>query len=153
MRSFLAARFWSCRFIFTFCFTLFIITGCSSNDIWLNCVESRGWESPEDKKKFYLNFKSSNKHTTGLYIDDLNNSTLAVREYPNTITATASIYQYPGQKGFIQVIYKINRESLEFSKITRSFANNRAENNDDIGGISISKAGSCEKIEKPINRI
>jgi len=88
-----------------------------------------------------------------MYVDELNKSTLVVRENPSTITATASIYQYPGQNGFIQVIYKIDRESLEFSKTTRSFVNNRIEKNEDIGGISISEAGSCKKIKKPVNRI
>ena len=153
MRSVLATRFLKCRFIFAFCFTLVGITGCTSEDTWLNCVEYRAWESPEDGKNFYLNIKSSNESTTGLYVDELNNSTLVVRENPSTITATASIYQYPGQNGFIQVIYKIDRESLDFSKTTRSFVNNRIEKNEDIGGISISEAGSCKKIKKPVNRI
>jgi len=153
MKLFSTTRFLDCKSILAVCFTLVAITGCTSDDIWLKCVESRPWENREDGKNFHLNIKSSNESTSGLYVDDLNNSTLAVRENPSTITATASIYQYPGQKGFIQVIYKIDRESLEFSKTTRSFANNRIEKNENIGGISISEAGSCKKIKKPVNRI
>jgi hypothetical protein len=143
----------SLRFYATLAFSLVVITGCASKEEWLHCQESRGWETPEEGKTFYLNFKYLDDKTTGLYVDDLNSSSLEIRENPKVITVSASIYQFPMQSGFSQVIYRINRQSLKFSKTTRVLKKDRTEKIEDIGGITISQAGFCKKGKKPIAKI
>ncbi len=98
-------------------------------------------------------YNRSNEEILGQYIDELNTSPSTIKENPITVTATTNIKQYPQQNGVVQVTYVINKESLKFSKTTRNWISNQFGKPEDLGGITISEAGSCQSGKKPASKL
>ena len=130
-------------------FILLTATACEKQEKWLHCQESRGWEDPENKSSFYIKIKRSDEKNLGLYIDRHNTSPAIIKESPVTIKATTNIKRHPRQNGMLQVTYEINKEDLKFSKITRNWISNQFGKPENVGGITISEAGSCKSSKKP----
>ena len=134
-------------------FTLLTTAGCEKQEQWLHCQEKRAWEDPGTQKRFYLNIDRSAEKTLGQYMDELNTSPATIKENPITLFATTNIKQYAGQNGVAQVTYAINKENLTFSKTTRNWMSNNFGKPENLGGITISKAGSCQLGKKPASKI
>ena len=134
-------------------FGLTTMAACEKKDQWLECHESRGWEDPEDRSKFYLNIQRTKEKTIGQYLDQHNNSPASIKESPISITATANIRNHLSQKGIAQVTYSINKENLQFSKTTRNWLPNQYGKPENLGGITISRAGSCKLGKKPSSKL
>ena len=134
-------------------FFMLTLTACDKKNQWLECHESRGWEDPEGRSKFYINIKRTKEKTIGQYLDQHNNSPASIKESPVTIYATANIRNHPSQKGIVQVTYSINKENLQFSKTTRNWLSNQYGKPENLGGITISRAGSCKLGEKPSSKL
>ena len=134
-------------------FALLMMTGCRDREQWLHCQESRVWEEPKTQNSFYLNIKRSNEEILGQYMDELNTSPATIKENLITVTATTNIKQYPQQNSVVQVTYVINKESLKFSKTTRNWISNQFGKPENLGGITISEAGSCQSSKKPASKL
>ena len=134
-------------------FTLLTTAGCEKQEQWLHCQEKRAWDDPGSQKTFYLNIDRSEEKTLGQYMDGLNTSPATIKENPITLTATTNIKKYPGQNGVVQVTYAINKGDLTFSKTTRNWMPNGFGKPENLGGITISKAGSCQLGKKPATKI
>ena len=132
---------------------LLTTTACRDREQWLHCQESRAWEEPRTQNSFYLNIKRSNEKTLGQYMDELNSSPATIKESPVTVTVTTNIKQYPQQNGVVQVTYAINKENLKFSKTTRNWISNQFGKPENLGGITISEAGSCQSGKKPSSKL
>ena len=132
---------------------LLTMTGCRDKEQWLYCQESRAWEAPKAQNSFYLNIKQTKEKTFGEYMDEVNTSPATIKESPVTITATTNIKQYPGQNGLVQVTYAINKENLKFSKTTRHWISNQFGKSENVGGITIAEAGSCQTGKKPSSKL
>ena len=134
-------------------FSLMTMAACEKKDQWLECQESRGWEDAEDRKTFYLNIKRTSEKTVGRYLDQHNDSPATIKESPVTVSATTNIKNYPGQTGLIQVTYSINKETFQFSKTTRNWLPNQYGKPENLGGITVSRAGRCKSGKKPSSKI
>ena len=139
--------------MFTAGFTLLTMTGCGDKEQWLYCQESRAWEEPKTQNSFYLNIKQTKEKIFGQYMDAVNTSPATIKESLVTVTATTNIKQYPGQKGVVQVTYAINKENLKFSKTTRNWISNQFGKPENVGGITIAEAGSCQTGKKPSSKL
>jgi hypothetical protein len=139
--------------IITATFTLLTMTACRDREQWLHCQESRAWEEQKTQNSFYLNIKRSNDKTVGQYIDEYNTSPAKIKENPVTVSATTNVKQHPEQNGIVQIIYTINKESLKFSKTTRNWISNQLGKSENLGGITISEAGSCQSGKKPSSKL
>ena len=139
--------------IITATFALLTMTACRDREQWLHCQESRAWEEQKTQNSFYLNIKRSNDKTVGQYIDEYNTSPAKIKENPVTVSATTNVKQHPEQNGVVQIIYTINKESLKFSKTTRNWISNQLGKPENLGGITISEAGSCQSGKKPSSKL
>lgn len=134
-------------------FALLTMTACRDKEQWLYCQESRAWEEPNTQNSFYLNIKKTKEKTYGQYMDEVNISPATFKESPVTITATTNIKQYPGQNGLVQLTYAINKENLKFSKTIRHWISNQFGKSENLGGITIAEAGSCQTGKKPSSKL
>ena len=139
------------KILLLICSTLFL-SSCQKNEIWLRCTETFN-RNQASNKEFLLKIARKKGQVSGEYLDHLNKTTAKIKETDFTLTARMGIYQHIGSKGYSQLTVRINRENLLYSKTLTAVRKDAYSKWEDIGGISIENAGSCQAVKNPPRKI
>ena len=122
------------------------------NEKWLLCKESLG-SSHKNGNEFFLKIIRRDASLSGSYIDKFNEVNAKIHESPTSLTASMNIQQHPGTKIFSQLVIRINRQDLSFSKKINSIQKDSYGDWGSVGGINIPDAGTCTKQDNPPKQI
>ena len=118
------------------------------NEKWLSCKESLV-SSHISENEFFLKVIRINDSISGIYVDKFNEVNAKIHESPASLTASMNIQQDPGTEIFSQLIIRINKENLSYSKKTNLIQKDFYGDWGSIGGIDVPNAGACSISEKP----
>ena len=133
------------------CSTLFL-SSCQKNETWLRCKENLN-RNPASDKEFFLKIVRQKGLVSGEYFDHLNKTSAKIKETDFAFIARMGIYQHIGSRGYSQLTVRINRENLSYSKTLTAVRKDAYSKWEDIGGISIENAGSCQVMKNPPRKI
>ena len=137
-----------------------LITSCGKNEGWFkheNWFKSEKWllckeslvSSHNSDNKFFLKIIRKNDSVFGIYVDKFNEVNAKIHESPISLIASMNIQQHPGTKIFSQLVIRINRQDLSYSKKINSIQKDFYGDWGSIGGISVPDAGTCSMSENP----
>jgi len=115
---------------------------------WLSCKESLV-SSQISENEFFLKVIRINDSMSGIYVDKFNEVNAKIHESLTSLTASMNIQQDPGTEIFSQLIIRINKENLSYSKKTNLIQKDFYGDWVSIGGIDVPNAGACSISEKP----
>ena len=122
------------------------------NEKWLLCKESLS-SSHRNDNEFFLKITRKDVSVSGTYVDKFNEIKAKIHESPTSLTASMNIQQHPGTKIFSQLVIRINRQDLSYSKKINSIQKDSYGDWGSVGGINIPNAGTCTKSDNPPKQI
>ena len=122
------------------------------NEKWLLCKESLT-SRHKSGNEFFLKIIRKDASVSGTYVDKFNEANAKIHESPTSLTASMNIQQHPGTKIFSQLVIRINRQDLSYSKKINSIQKDSYGDWGSIGGINIPNAGTCTKSDNPPDQI
>ena len=151
-------------FIMSSALVAVLLTSCGKNEMWLTneklfknekwllCKESFS-SSHKNGNEFFLKITRKDSFISGTYLDKFNEVNAKIHESPTSLTASMNIQQDPGTKIFSQMVIRINRQDLSYSKKINSIQKDSYGDWGSVGGIDIPNAGTCTKPGKPPKQI
>ena len=141
-----------------------VLSSCGKNDRWFQADElfkNEKWLSCKEplvsrhtnNDEFFLKIIRKNDSIDGIYIDNFNKVNARFHESPTSLTASMNIKQDSGTKIFSQLIIRINRQDLSYSKKTTMIQKDFYGDWGSIGGIHVPNAGTCLVMENPPKQI
>ena len=122
------------------------------NEKWLLCKESLVSSNNSDNE-FSLKVIRKEDSISGIYIDKFNEVNAKILESPISLNVSMNIRQQPVTKIFSQLVIRINRQDLSYSKKINSIKKDFYGDWGSIGGINVPDAGTCFMSKNPPKQI